>query len=147
MASSKTVVPSLDMELLCKSHKYDDILTERVTQARELLVYILDLFDEDNIPEIWAVVGHLFLDSYAGIHSAHPAGTDWFSHNPGGEYTPDSRWFGQNLSNAIRDGEISHAIGLHAFSHTNFGKQDVSKGAAEAELQNPCPKLLTSENE
>jgi len=132
MTSSKTVVPSLDAELLCGSHTYDDILRERVTQTHELLVYILDLFDEDSIPEIWVVVGHIFLDSCDGIHSAHPAGTDWFSHNSGGEYTPDSRWFGQNLSNAIRDSEIGHAIGLHVFSHTNFGMQDVSKGRGES---------------
>lgn len=130
-----TVVLSLDAELSWGFHDRDNIPIERIRHARESWMYILDLFDKYNIPATWAVVGHLFLDSCDGVHSDHPAGKEWFSRDPGGEYAPGSGWFARDLINAIRDSESDHDIGSHSFSHIEFGKQDVSKDVAEAELQ------------
>lgn len=135
MLSNKTVVLSLDAELIWGVHDLDEIPAERVGHARESWAYILDLFDEYGIPATWAVVGHLFRDSCDGVHADHPAGKEWFSRDPGGERSPGSEWFAQDLIDAIRDSEADHEIGSHSFSHVEFGKQDVSRGVAEAELR------------
>lgn len=135
MSSSTAVVLSLDAELSWGFHDQETVPTERVRHARESWEYIIDLFDKYRIPATWAVVGHLFLDSCDGVHSDHPAGEEWFSRDPGGERATDSEWFGQDLIDAIRESEVDHDIGSHSFSHIEFGKQDVSKEVAEAELR------------
>lgn len=135
MAASPAVVISLDAELGWGFLDHDEIPRERVRNARDSWQYLLELFATYEIPATWAVVGHLFLDSCDGIHANHPAGKDWFARDPGGEYTPDSEWFGQDLIDGIRESEIDHDIGSHTFSHIEFGKKDVSREVAAAELQ------------
>lgn len=135
MSSSKSVVLSLDAELNWGFHDHDHMPTERVQQARESWLYLLDLFEDNEIPATWAVVGHLFLDNCDGIHSDHPVSEEWFSRDPGGEYEPGSGWFGQDLIDVIRDSNVNHDIGSHSFSHIEFGKEQTTKEVAKAELQ------------
>lgn len=135
MPPSGTVVLSLDAELNWGFHDHDRIPTERVKHSRESWLYILDLFEENEIPATWAIVGHLFLDRCDGVHSDHPIGEEWFSRDPGGEYQSESGWFGQDLINAIRDSDVNHDIGSHSFSHVEFGKDQTTEEIARAELQ------------
>ncbi|MFC5366440.1 polysaccharide deacetylase family protein [Salinirubrum litoreum] len=135
MSSRKKVVLSLDAELIWGFHDQDDIPAEQVRHARDSWLYTLDLFDRYGVPATWAVVGHLFLDSCDGVHADHPAGAEWFARDPGGTATPDSEWFGGELIDAIRDSEVDHDVGSHTFSHVEFGRSDVSKEVARAELE------------
>ncbi|GAA0525072.1 Polysaccharide deacetylase [Halorubrum aquaticum] len=135
MFPDRTVVLSLDAELIWGFHDHAEIPTERVEHARESWVYLLELFDEYGLPATWAVVGHLFLDSCDGVHSDSPVGEDWYSRDPGGELAPDSVWFGRDLIDAIRDSKADHDIGSHSFSHVEFGSKRVSEEVARAELE------------
>lgn len=135
MSTRNRVVLSLDAELIWGFHDLPEIPTEQVSRARDSWRYTLDLFEQYNIPATWAVVGHLLLDSCDGVHADHPAGAEWFARDPGGTTTPDSKWFGPGLIDAVRDSEVDHDIGFHTFSHVEFGKSDVSPAVATAELE------------
>lgn len=135
MVADKAIVLSLDAELTWGFHDHAEIPMDRVENARDSWSYLLDLFDEYEIPATWAVVGHLFLDGCDGVHPDHPAGRGWFSRDPGGNHTEDSDWFGPDLIDAIRDSDADHDIGSHSFSHVEFGDEWVSSDVAEAELR------------
>lgn len=96
MPTSPTVYLSVDPELLWGFQDHDDIPTERTGQARESRGYGLNLFDEYRVPATWAVAGHRFLDRCDGMYTDDPAGREWFSRDPGGEFAPVSGWFDDN---------------------------------------------------
>lgn len=151
--SSGTVVISLDAELGWGFHDHESLPAERVAEARGAWRFLVDLLEEHEIPATWAVVGHLFLAECDGVHTDHPAGAEWFARDPGGRYDPDneagpvddagttddldsrSNWFGRDLIDAIRDGDVDHEIGSHTFSHVEFGKPDTSREVAATELE------------
>ena len=145
--SRGTVVISLDAELGWGFHDHESLPTERVAGARGAWRFLVDLFEEHEIPATWAVVGHLFLAECDGVHADHPAGPEWFARDPGARYDaggtvdpngePDSRshWFGRDLIDAIRGGDVDHEIASHTFSHVEFGKSDTSREVAAAELR------------
>lgn len=145
--SRGTVVISLDAELGWGFHDHESLPAERVAGARGAWRFLVDLFAEHEIPATWAVVGHLFLAECDGVHADHPAGAEWFARDSGGRYDPDkggetaddadprSNWFGPDLIESIRDGDVDHEIGSHTFSHVEFGKADTSREVAAAELE------------
>jgi len=151
--SRGTVVISLDAELGWGFHDHESLPAERVTGARGAWRFLVDLFDEYGIPATWAIVGHLFLAECDGGHADHPAGAEWFARDPGGRYDAGagirpvdgvepstnasrrSNWFGRDLIDAVVASDLDHEIGSHTFSHIEFGRSDVSKKVAAAELR------------
>ncbi|WP_221886626.1 polysaccharide deacetylase family protein [Halonotius roseus] len=130
-----TVVISLDAELSWGFHDQPTMPADRVANPRAAWAFLLRLFDEYEIPATWAVVGHLCLASCDGEHADHPAGTDWFARDPGGHATPRSAWFAPELVETIGNRAVDHEIGLHAFSHVEFGAAETSRAVADAELR------------
>lgn len=135
MVRGGAVTISLDAELAWGFHDREQLPTERIRQARQSWLTVLDLFEERSIPATWAIVGHLFLDGCDGTHADHPIGEGWFDRDPGGEHRPDSAWFGRDLIDAVRDNRIEHDIGSHAFSHVEFGDAETTDDIAAAELE------------
>lgn len=71
MSGSPSVIISLDAELLWGFDEYDEFPLARVQHGREAWAYLLELFEDADIPATWAVVGHLFFDSCDGVHADH----------------------------------------------------------------------------
>ena len=151
--SRGTVVISLDAELGWGFHDHESLPAERVAGARGAWRFLVDLFEEHEIPATWAIVGHLFLAECDGVHADHPAGAEWFARDPGGRHdrggavdpvdgigaTDDAdrqtQWFGRDLIDAVRGGGVDHEIASHTFSHVEFGRPDTSREVAAAELR------------
>nr|WP_193570807.1 polysaccharide deacetylase family protein [Halorubellus sp. JP-L1] len=113
----------------------DDPPVERVEAARDAWTWLLDLFDEHSVPATWAVVGHLFLEDCDGRHATQSAPDDWFAF----ERTtyakrPDLR-FGPDLVDAIAAARADHEIGSHSFAHLLFDDDDLSRTAADADVE------------
>jgi len=130
-----TVVISLDAELGWGFHDQQTMPADRIANPRAAWHFLLRLFDRYGIPATWAVVGHLCLASCDGSHADYPAGADWFDRDPGGHATPDSNWFAPDLVDAVSDRAVDHEIGLHAFSHVEFGAAETTRAVADFELQ------------
>lgn len=130
-----TVVISLDAELSWGFHDQPTMPADRVANARAAWPFLLSLFDAHELPATWAVVGHLFLTGCDGSHADHPAGAAWFDRDPGGRAGPDSEWFAPELIDEIRASEVDHEIGLHTFSHVEFGTPETTRAVASAELR------------
>lgn len=130
-----TVVISLDAELSWGFHDQPTMPADRVANARAAWPFLLSIFEEHDLPATWAVVGHLFLSECDGTHADHPAGEAWFARDPGGQATPDSEWFAPELIDEIRDSDVDHEIGLHTFSHVEFGNLETTREIAAAELR------------
>ena len=56
---------------------------------------------------------------------------------------PSSKTVVLSLDAELIWGFRDHDIEFHSFSQIELGKQDVSKGVAQAELKKPGPKLQT----
>lgn len=132
---SGTVVISLDAELCWGFHDQPTMPADRVEAPREAWQFLHSLFATHEIPATWAVVGHLFLDGCDGTHADHPTDEKWFARDPGGKATADSCWFAPELIADIRESDVDHEIGLHGFSHVEFGANETSREIAVAELQ------------
>lgn len=135
MSGSSSVVVSLDAELGWGFHDYDEMPEERVANARDAWLDLLEVFDANDVPATWAIVGHLFLEECSGEHDDHPAGPEWFARDPGGRWSPDSDWFGRDLIDAVVDSDVDHDVGSHTFSHVEFGNPEPPVAVAEAELR------------
>ena len=130
-----TGVVSLDAELCWGFHDQVTMPADRTAAPRASWRYLIALFEKHDIPATWAVVGHLCLDGCDGTHANHPCEEAWFSRDPGGVVTGASRWFAPRLITSIRDSAVDHEIGLHAFSHVEFGAETTTQAIADAELQ------------
>lgn len=129
-----TVVISVDAELAWGYHDRDEF-PEKIERARDGWLKLIDLFDEFEIPATWAIVGHLFLDECDGTHEELASPEDWFSRDPGGTANETSVWFGPDLVWAVRNAEVNHEIGSHAFSHIEFGDSRTTREIADSELR------------
>lgn len=138
MQVGPTIVISIDAELVWGFHDKDEVPTERVGRARQSWLDSVALFDEYDVATTWAIVGHLFLEECSGDHATHPAGEEWFSRDPGGAHTPDSRWFGRGLIDAVVESDVDHEIASHTFSHVVFDAPETTPEVAAAELEYSC---------
>jgi len=130
-----TVIISLDAELGWGFHDQPTMPADRIDTPRAAWRFLLRLFDRYDIPATWAVVGHLCLASCDGSHADHPVGADWFARDPGGHTTPNSVWFAPELVERVNNRAVDHEIGLHAFSHVEFGAAETTQAVADAELR------------
>lgn len=131
-----TVTLSIDAELGWGYHDLGrDPSSPRLRNARRGWRRLLDLFDEYEVPATWAVVGHLFLRDCDGEHPEHPAPPGWFAHERGPDAHPRDLRFADGLVAAIREAAVDHEIGLHTFSHVEFGDPATSAELARAEVR------------
>ncbi len=135
MTDSRSIVLSIDAELAWGFHDLQTQPADRIESARESWLTLLDLFERNDLPATWAVVGHLFLERCNGRHEDHPAGEEWFARDPGGVASSTSEWFGRDLIEAILDSDVGHEIGSHSFSHVEFGAPETTPEIAAAELR------------
>ncbi|WP_435174417.1 polysaccharide deacetylase family protein [Halorussus sp. AFM4] len=133
-----SVVLSLDAELAWGFHDYETMPDDRVGEARESWLRLLELLDDYDVPATWAVVGHLLLDSCDGEHADHPVDDHWFERDPGTWEGRDDRWYGEQLVDAIEDADADHEVGSHTFSHVVM--DEVSREVAAAEIRE-CVEL------
>lgn len=128
------VVISLDAELAIGYHDLDESPT-RLRAARSGWVAALELFDQYDVPATWGIVGHLLLRECDGRHAAHPLSPDWFAADPGGSVDDEDLWFAPDLVEAITDRETAHEIACHSFSHVEFGRPEITREVADAEVR------------
>jgi peptidoglycan/xylan/chitin deacetylase (PgdA/CDA1 family) len=129
-----TVVISADAELGWGFHDLKDPPTDRLANARYGWQTLLDFCDEYEVPATWAVVGHLLLDDCDGEHADHPTPAGWFDHERGDDAMPRSLRFGDGLVDDLLNAEVDHDVGLHTFSHVEFGDPDTTRQLARAEV-------------
>lgn len=135
-----SVVISLDAELAWGYHDQQKFPHERIVDGRKAWDQLVDLFEKYRIPATWAIVGHLFLEECDGRHKEHPLGQNWFERDPGGKKGNSQYWFSPDLIEKILEANTNHEIACHSFSHVEFGKKEVTKEIARAEL-NKCVDL------
>jgi peptidoglycan/xylan/chitin deacetylase (PgdA/CDA1 family) len=119
-------------------------------QEREVVVRLLDLFVEYEVPATWCILGHLFLDQCAAENGhKHPeivrpshswCRSDWFAHDPGGNEQSAPSFFGRSLVEKVRACPVPQEIGSHGFSHVIFGDPGCSRATAESEIA-ACMRL------
>ena len=130
-----SVVVSLDAELRWGFHDFAEIPEERVSNARDGWLDLLEVFETFDVPATWAIVGHLFLEECSGDHEGHPAGPEWFARDSGGSFAPGSEWFGPDLVEAVIDSDVDHDVGSHTFSHVEFADPEPPADVVDAELR------------
>lgn len=130
-----SVVISVDAELGWGFHDLDDRPEGRLANARNGWRTFLDLCDQFQIPATWAVVGHLFLEDCDARHHDHPSSDSWFACERGRECLPRFLRFGDGLIEAIAGARVDHDIGLHTFSHVDFGASTTTPELARKELE------------
>lgn len=129
------IVFSLDTELVWGFHDQDELPTDRINAGRPSWTSLLELFDTHQLPVTWAIVGHLFLDSCDGVHTDHPASSNWFARDPGTSVEEDPSWYAPDLIRAIHESNTEHEIASHSFSHVEFGKPSTDEAMARFELE------------
>jgi hypothetical protein len=130
---------------------------EKGLQERYNVPILLNLFDKNQIPVTWAIVGHLFLNNCARnnlnfAHNEMPRPSyfenphwifnsgDWYDNDPCTDYKTDPAWYAPDLVEQIIKSKVNHEIGCHTFSHIDFTYKNCTHKLAEAEL-NACIKL------
>jgi len=145
---------SLDFELIWGT--LDLFGPERFRRAceveRSVLVRLLDLFAEYEVPATWCVLGHLFLDSCTNTNgSKHPeivrpthlwCRHDWFHFDPCTTEETATIFYGRSLLERIRTCRVPQEIGCHSFSHVIFGDPGCSAATAESEVR-ACVRLAS----
>jgi peptidoglycan/xylan/chitin deacetylase (PgdA/CDA1 family) len=143
---------SLDFELIWGT--FDLFGPERFRKTcaaeREVVVRLLDLFTEYEVPATWCILGHLFLDRCtASDGRKHPeivrpthswCRHDWFAHDPCGTEESAPTFLGRSLVEKIRACPVPQEIGSHGFSHVIFGDPGCSSATAESEVA-ACVRL------
>lgn len=129
------VTISIDAELAWGFHDHPPLPRERIASARRAWIRLTELFDEYDVPAMWAVVGHLFLLECDGRHSDHPRSPTWFEADPGGERKPTHDWCGPELIQAVADADVAHEIGCHTFSHVEFRPEETGRETANVEIE------------
>lgn len=129
-----TVVISADAELGWGFHDQKDPPADRLANARQGWQALIALCDEYRLDTTWAVVGHLLLDECDGRHDEHPMPRTWFAHEQGDDAMPPELRYGDGLIDDLQDAEASHDIGLHTFSHVEFGESATTRQIARAEV-------------
>jgi peptidoglycan/xylan/chitin deacetylase (PgdA/CDA1 family) len=126
-----SVVISIDAELGWGFHDYADPPEERLTAARSGWRFVANALERHGIPATWAVVGHLFHESCARSHDAHPAPAGWFPCQRPEWADRQDLLCAQDLVADLVDSPLDHDIGCHTYSHVEFGETTESVAAAE----------------
>jgi peptidoglycan/xylan/chitin deacetylase (PgdA/CDA1 family) len=129
-----TVVLSVDAELGWGFHDQAEPPVDRLANAHRGWRTLIDLCDTYHLNATWAVVGHLLLDDCDGRHSDHPTPDDWFDHERGPNCQSRGLRFGNGLIDELQNATIAHDIGLHTFSHVEFGAEETTREIARAEV-------------
>jgi len=129
-----TVVLSVDAELGWGFHDQAEPPVDRLANAHRGWRTLIDLCDTYHLNATWAVVGHLLLDDCDGRHSDHPTPDDWFDHERGPDCLSRGLRFGNGLIDELQNATIAHDIGLHTFSHVEFGAEETTREIARAEV-------------
>jgi peptidoglycan/xylan/chitin deacetylase (PgdA/CDA1 family) len=143
---------SLDFEMIWGT--LDLFGPERFRKAceaeREVVVRLLDLFTEYEVPATWCILGHLFLDHCRAENGRkHPeivrpthswCRDDWFAQDPCGTEESAPTFLGRSLVEKIRACPVPQEIGSHGFSHVIFGDSGCSRATAESEFA-ACVRL------
>ena len=130
-----TVVLSVDAELAWGFHDKASPPMERVEAGRAGWQALLDTFDEHGLPATWAVVGHLFLSNCDGSHPDIPAPSGWFLPEREGELADRGLFCAPELVGDIRRAAVEHDLGIHTFSHVQFGALETTAGLARTEVE------------
>ena len=129
-----SVVFSLDAELAWGFPDFADLPMDRVDASRDAWTWLVDLFDEYDVPATWAVVGHLFLDDCDARHADVDAPDGWFAHETGALATRHDVRFAPDLVAAVRNADADHDIGSHSFVHVPFDHPGVTPELVDADL-------------
>ncbi|MDD3534859.1 MAG: polysaccharide deacetylase family protein [Candidatus Cloacimonetes bacterium] len=118
---------------------------------------LVQLFEEYQIPIIWATVGHLFLEScqkgdhdwmtripHFDDHWRFTEG-DWYDHDPYTDYKKDSAWYAPDLIELILKSSVQHEIGCHTFSHIDCTYKNCPPQVLDDELM-ACKKAAKAWN-
>ncbi|WP_440991921.1 polysaccharide deacetylase family protein [Haloarchaeobius baliensis] len=130
-----TVVLSVDAELAWGFHDKSSPPMARIAAAREGWRALLDVFDEHELPATWAVVGHLFLSSCDGSHPDIPAPPGWFSAERDGDLADEVLFCAPELVGDIGRADTEHDLGIHTFSHVQFGALETTAALARTEIE------------
>jgi peptidoglycan/xylan/chitin deacetylase (PgdA/CDA1 family) len=143
---------SLDFELIWGT--FDLFGPERFRKVcaaeRTVVLRLLELFCEFEVPATWCILGHLFLDRCAASSGRkHPeivrpnhqwCPRDWFDHDPCSDEASAPTFFGRSLVEKIRDCPVPQEVGSHGFSHIVLGDPGCSPATAESEIA-ACVRL------
>ena len=129
-----TVVLSIDAELAWGFHDLSQPPIKRIAASRDGWTLTKSLLETHNIPATWAIVGHLYLEACDGLHSTHPAGSQWFARDPGTDEARDPLWYGRSLIDSLRESPVAHELACHTFSHLPIGDPGVPESAIRADL-------------
>lgn len=142
MEDKATFIISLDTEMLWgfvvnPANKHLPIVKEKGDHYREIIDFLLNLFERYRIPATWAFVGHLFLDHCKkedGIpHKNMPRFRgDWYDLDPCTNIYKDPLWYGRDILDKVLSSPVEHEIGYHSFSHVPF--TECSREVAQAEV-------------
>lgn len=129
------MVISIDAELGWGFHDLEFPPMDRIESGRSGWQTLLEVFEANDVPATWAVVGHLFLEECDGVHADHPSIDGWFDHERGvWRDRPDLR-FGTDLIRGIIDSPVDHEVAAHSFSHVLFDDPEITREIARAEIE------------
>jgi peptidoglycan/xylan/chitin deacetylase (PgdA/CDA1 family) len=144
---SGTFVLSIDTELMWGSFNHMSAWEFEAAygQIRNVIRRLVDLLDRYRAAATWALVGHLMLATCqrGSDGRAHPDLTrptyewypyDWYGLDPCTDLLTDPLWYGPDLLEVIRSGQIRHEIASHSFGHLVFGDPGCSSAAARDDL-------------
>ena len=117
-------------------------------RARRNFPFLLNKFEEYNIPITWATVGHLFLkECKNGDHDwmhripyfenrnwLYNRG-DWFDCDPHTYWENAKEWYAPDLIEKILNSKVKHEIGCHSFSHIDLTYKNCPKEVADDEIK------------
>ncbi|MFD1647763.1 polysaccharide deacetylase family protein [Haloarchaeobius litoreus] len=130
-----TVVLSVDAELAWGFHDKASPPMDRVQAGREGWRAALETFDEHDLPATWAVVGHLFLSNCDGSHPDIPAPSGWFLAEREGKLAGRELFCAPELVGDIGRADADHDLGIHTFSHVQFGALETTASLARTEIE------------
>ena len=113
--------------------------------VRDIIDFLLSLFEDAGIAATWAIVGHLFLDScQLVVGRKHPEiirpkylwlKHDWFLNDPCSSLSSDGLWYGKDIVEKIKNCRIPQDIGCHTFSHILLGDNRCDEKCVHSDLQ------------
>ncbi|WP_323675936.1 polysaccharide deacetylase family protein [Halorubellus sp. PRR65] len=129
-----SVVFSLDAELAWGFPDFASLPMDRVDASRDAWSWLVDLFDEYDVPATWAVVGHLFLEDCDARHADLDAPDGWFAHESGALAGRHDVRFAPDLVAAVRNADVAHDVGSHSFAHVPFDHPETTRELVDADL-------------
>lgn len=127
------VVLTLDTELAWgRLSKDKDIsLAEDPSSGRDAIEFILETFENHNIPVTWAVVGHLLLESCS--RDSHYRADYIDEIDPYSDRDDDPLYYAPDIVRMIEDSSVAHEIAGHSFSHPRFSHLNRRQARQEIE--------------